>query len=72
MGALVGVIVGAFFMLAGIASLADYGQFGSKTVNGIPRVFRFGTVDTHRRVLGIAVGSVMFVIGLAALVAYLV
>jgi hypothetical protein len=74
MGALVGVVAGAFFLLAGIATLADYGRFGSKTVNGIPRIFRFGTVETHRRVLGIgylAGGFLMFVVGSAALVAYL-
>lgn len=74
MGALLAVVFGAFFVLAGIAVLADYGQFGTRTVNSIPRVFRIGTVDTHRRVLGIgyvAVGSVMFVVGLAVLVAYL-
>ena len=43
-------------------------------MNTIPRLFRFGTVDTHRQVLGLgwgAVGLLMFLLlGLGALLSY--
>jgi hypothetical protein len=74
MGALAGIIGGAFFLCAGVAMLNDYKQFGTRTVNSIPRVFRFGTVETHRLVLGLAwaVGGLLgFLLGLGALVGYL-
>ncbi len=53
--------------------LTDYREFGTR-MNSIPRVFRFGTVETHRRVLGLgwaSVGLLMFLIRLGALVSYL-
>lgn len=73
-GRLTGIVGGGSSLGAGLATLTDYRRFGTTTVNTIPRLFRFGTVDTHRQVLGLgwgAVGLLMFLLlGLGALLSY--
>ena len=74
MPALVAILCGAVFLFAGIAAFVDYHAFGTRMVNTVPDVFRFGTTDQHRRVLGVCwavLGLLFFVVGIAVLVAYL-
>ncbi len=63
--------VGVVFAACGVVTLADYGGFGSRMIEGLPDWMRFGTVTRHRRVVGggyLAFGLLLVLLGLADLV----
>lgn len=73
-GFLVGVLAGGFFLIVGIATIKDYRHFGTWIVKSIPGPLRIGTIQTHRRFLGVgysALGSVIFLIEAVGLIAHL-
>jgi len=67
MGAAVAIVVGVGTVLLGVSMLADYRQFGSKSVeNFAPRWTQVGSPDTHRKFLGysaVAFGILLLVVG---------
>ena len=65
------LIGGIGFVLSGLALLTNYRGWGTSNVLNIPKLFRMGDVDTHRKILGVGylgIGLVFLVVGLAALV----
>jgi len=65
------LVAGIGSVMSGLAMLTNYRGWGTSTVLNIPKFFRMGDVDTHRKILGVGylgVGLVFLVVGFAALV----
>ena len=66
-GAVLTLMLGLGFVLMGLATLSDWHGYGTRTVEGIPKVFRMGSVSAHRKVLGagwLAFGALLAAIGI--------
>jgi hypothetical protein len=65
-------LIGAAFAVIGFLMVRNRGDFGSRFVESrIPKIFRIGDVETHRKVLGwayLVLGSLFAVIGIALLI----